>query len=41
MQSLADSGLSTLQDITIRHEPAWFADGREDCINPLLLVLAR
>ena len=41
MQALAESEFTTLESLTIRHEPKWFANGREECLAPLISVIAR
>lgn len=41
MQALAKSSLSTLKNFTVVNEPAWFEDGRETCLVPLISFLER
>ena len=43
MLSLANnaSHMTTLQYLIIKGEVAWFARGREECLEPLLIVLQR
>ena len=41
MEALAKSSLSTLKNFTVVNEQAWFADGRETCIVPLISFLER
>ena len=38
---LANSDINTICHLTIADESAWFKNGREGCIAPLLAVLAK
>ena len=41
LQALADDTIDSLQHLTISGEPAWFKNGRDGCMAPLLVLLAR
>ena len=41
LQALADHTINSLQHLTISLEQAWFANERDGCIAPLLVLLAR
>ena len=41
MQTLVDSAIASLEELTIFSERAWFANGRERCLNLLIVVLSR
>ena len=41
LHTLLDSKIRTLEELTIFSEKAWFANGREKCLNMLLILLSR
>ena len=41
LQALADHKIYSLQHLTITNEPKWFANERDGCMAPLLVLLAR
>ena len=41
LKTLAADGISTIRRLTISREFNWFKDGRDDCIESLLIILSR
>lgn len=40
-QTIADSTIDSLKQLTMYLESAWFSEGREECLMPLVTVLTR